>query len=151
MIRMDKKAQQAADYMAFGILIAGTVFLIIFSVFLVPNSILKNAHYKIKVEMDDFSEKTFLIPFLKTPVGEETIVDLIVRGEYNKFIAETNKILDGFYDHEVEWKYSIGSEWVKGRKKGIRYNGRPVEYEIMLPTISGHNIINFKMIIYRLK
>ncbi len=158
MLDKSKKGIAMADYLSFFLVVVPgilAIFLIV-NFFILPK-IGQVAEFKIQESGDGLNEEQFLIPFLRSPIGERTMADLIsdsyLNNDYGQFKTEVSNLFQFLYGREREWEAFIDGDKVGSNCKGfiLGCSGKEVSHEIFLPVIQNKNsnLIKFELKIYK--
>lgn len=109
---------------------------------------------KITAVKEDINKDQFLISYLRSPVQDGNMADLISNAhtneDYSKLKTETKKLLESLYEEERKWDIFINDGLVIGTCSSMLGCSEDVVYSTFLPTNSKeNNVINFKLKVYK--
>lgn len=109
----NKKGLESADYFSF-LLLAVSVFILIILIVVFMPTIPKYAEFKITNLGEQSSEDHFFLSYLRVPVDNGDIADLIaishLNKDYTKFEEETSNLFKNLYGRETGWEFFIDEE-----------------------------------------
>jgi|TARA_B100002003_G_C13997293_1_gene481606 hypothetical protein len=114
----NKRGLEAADYFSFLFYAIG-VFVLIFVINIFLPKVPELAEFKIEDLGEQSSEDHFFISYLRAPVANGDMADLIIvsylNKDYKKFEEETSNLFRNLYEKETGWEFLIDDEEIINR------------------------------------
>jgi len=100
-----KKGAMMTDFLSYAIvLLFGSVFIMGVAFFVIAPSMGERAEASVTANIAEFNENLFLFNYLRTPVGDKTIADLVIEAyikkDYTELESETKNFLILLYSQE---------------------------------------------------